>query len=97
MITIIILLTLLTQPAPPLRATWERPGVARVVHSAGCLYRNQTFIRCYERGGVLLLGSVGPLDGAYRGQVGDLFRLVKPDGSIEQARIKSVLYFPVMR
>jgi hypothetical protein len=94
MITIIILLALLS---PPLTATWDGPGVARIEHGVGCLWKGNTFIACYEEEGVLALGDKGPLDHAYHVHSGDIFTLVKPDGTIEQATIKGVLYFPVFR
>jgi hypothetical protein len=94
MITILIILALLTQP---LTAHWERPGVARIEHGVGCLWIDDAFYKCYDGKGVLLLGDKGPLDYRYRPVVGSIFTLVKPDGSVEQATIKGVLYFPVFR
>lgn len=96
MITIIIVLALLNPP--PLRAVWERPGVARVsFSSAGCLFHQQTLYRCYDGGQTLLLGATGPIDGVDRVRANDIFRLVRPDGAVEVARLGSVLYFPVWR
>lgn len=98
MITILIVLALLTPPTPPLRAVWERPGIARISwQGAGCLWKDSAFYKCYDAGGVLLLGARGPLDYAYRAHPHDVFRFVRPDGSVEQAEIRSVLYFPVFR
>lgn len=95
MITILIVLTLLTQP---LSATWERPGVARVSwEGAGCLWKDNTFIRCYDAGGVLRMGSEGPLDHAYRPAVGSMFRLVRPDGTQERATLAWRVLLPVWR
>lgn len=97
MITIIVVLALLSPP-PPLTATWESPGVAGLSwHGAGCLYHQQALCRCHEESGVLLLGGVGPLDGAYRVHPHDIFRLVRMDGSVEVAQIGTVVYFPVFR
>lgn len=96
---LILMLALFAQPTPPpLRAVWERPGIARIAwHDAGCLWKGDTFYKCYDTSGVLLLGSHGPLDGRMRPRAGDVFRFVRPDGAIEQSEIKSVLYFPVFR
>lgn len=93
-----VLLVFLALASPPLQAVWERPGIARVSWSgAGCLWKGDTFIQCYQGGGVLRLGDKGPLDGRMRVYPHDIFTLQRPDGSIEQATIKSLLYFPVMR
>lgn len=98
MITILIVLALLTQPAPPLTAVWAKPGVARIAWSgAGCLWKDDTFYKCYQASGVLLLGSQGPLDGRYRPVAGDVFRYVRPGGAVEVAPLRSVLYLPVWR
>lgn len=95
MITILIVLSLLTQP---LTAVWERPNIARVTWSGpGCLWKGQTFIQCYESSGTLLLGASGPLDHAYRPTAFDVFRLVRSDGTVEQTQIKSVVYLAVWR
>lgn len=95
MITILIALALL---APPLRAVWERPGVARVSFSgAGCLWKGNTFIRCYEGSGVLLMGGVGPLDHAYRPMPNDIFRYVRGDGREERATLAWRVYVAAWR
>jgi hypothetical protein len=94
MITILIVLTLLTQP---LQATWDGPHRARITHGPGCLWKGNTFIQCYEKEGVLTLGDKGPLDHAYRPAAGDIFRLVRPGGAVEVAHLRGVLYFPVFR
>jgi lysophospholipase L1-like esterase len=81
----------------PLRAVWERPGVARVSWGgAGCLFHQQTLYRCYDGSRTLLLGSQGPIDAADRVRAGDVFRLARPDGAIEVARL-GVVYLPVWR
>lgn len=96
MITILIILALLNPP--PLRAVWERPGVARIAWSgAGCLWKDATFIQCYDVSGVLRLGDKGPLDGAYRPAAGDVFRFVRPDGREERSPLRGIVYFPVWR
>lgn len=96
MITILIALALLNPQ--PLTATWERPGIARLSWSgAGCLWKGDTFIRCYDAGGVLRLGARGPLDGAYRPRVGDVFTLVRSDGTEERATLAWRVYVPVWR
>jgi len=97
--TLFLLLTLLqpTPPPLPLRATWERSGVARVVHGPGCLFRNDTLYRCYQESGVLRLGAHGPLDAAYRPAAGDVYTLVGADGSVERAPLRGVVYLPVIR
>jgi hypothetical protein len=93
-ITIIVVLTLLTQP---LTATWERPGVARVSwHGAGCLFHNRTLYRCYDGGRTLLIGGA-QTDGAYRPRVGSIYTLQRPDGTIEQAQLRGVVYVAVWR
>lgn len=93
----VALLLALLNP-PPLRAVWERTGVARVsFSSAGCLFHQQTLYRCYDAGQTLLLGETGPIDGRHRVRAGDIFRLVRPGGAVEVARLGSVLYFPVFR
>lgn len=88
MITIIIVLTLLTQP---LTATWDGSTRARVTHGPGCLYRNATLIRCYDRAGVAIIGGKNT-DGAFRVAANDVFTLAGADGAQERARLIGRVY-----
>lgn len=99
MITILIALALLNPPAPPpLRAVWERPGIARIAWlGAGCLFHNGRMYHCYEGSNTILIGARGPIDYTEKIKAGDIFTFQHSDRSIEQAEVKSVLYFPVFR
>lgn len=85
-----------------LSALWGGPGWAVLTwQGAGCLYRQPqggtpVLVACYPREGsyTVELGNIGPLDAAYRPAAGDIYTLWRPDGSIEQAPLRSIVYFP---
>lgn len=74
-------------------AVWLGSGLARVEHSAGCLYINETFYRCYTERGTVVLGGA-QTDGAYRVYPNDIFTLVAPDGTHERAPVMGRVWVP---
>lgn len=96
MITILIILALLNPP--PLRATWEGVGVARVSwQGAGCLFHNGRLYRCYDGGRTILIGARGPIDAVDRPNVGSVYTFQHAGGQIERAPLVGRVYFPVWR
>lgn len=88
-------------PDPRLTARWDRPGAATVSwaqQARGCLYRNQTFVGCYDGAGRVLVtfGHVGPLSGDLRPTAGDVWVAVV-DGVTHRAPLRSVQLLPVFR
>lgn len=85
-----------------LSALWGGPGWAVLSwQGAGCLYRQPqgatpVLVACYSREGsyTISLGDTGPWDAAYRPTSGDEYVLWRPDGTIERAPLRSILYFP---
>lgn len=92
------LLILLALLQPPLTARWDGPSRAVISWSgAGCLYRNQTFLACYPRQASYRIELGGArTDAAYRPEAGDVYALVRPDGAIERAALRSVTYLAVV-
>jgi len=102
----LLLALLITAPPPPFTARWQGSSVARLVWqqpadvALTCLSRNATLIRCWAdlpAGPVVIaLGSVGPLDAAYRSHAGDVFVLAL-DGLRERAALRGVVRLAVVR
>ena len=79
-----------------LSALWLSPGRAEVSWSgAGCLYRQQTQIACYASGSRIELAR--GIDGAFAPMAGDVFTLVRGDGTKEETRLISRVYVGVVR
>lgn len=84
---LLLLLALsITPPDPGLTARWDGPGASVVSWTQttrGCLYKNETFIACYETPGEyrITFGRVGLLDGTLRPRVGDVYVLWTPEGT----------------
>lgn len=97
MITIIILLTLLTQPS--FVARLDSPGAATIQwnqQARGCLWEApSTFVGCYDgtRHVVVTLGHQGPLDGALRPRLGTVY-ILRVDGVVHRAPARRAVYFP---
>ena len=77
-------------------ATWIGTNAARIEHSAGCLYRKQTLIRCYDTVGVAIIGG-SQTDAAFRPRAGDVFTLVSPSGKTERSPLRGIVRLPVLR
>ena len=99
LLPLLLAIALQIAPAASLSARWDGPGRATLTWSGpGCVYRNQTLLACYPRevGYVLELGGAGPIDAAYRPGAGDVYRLVRFDGTVELAPLRSVTYLAVV-
>ncbi len=105
MTTLLVLIALLLQPAPPaFAATWQSPGVARIVWQGAadltCLYKGRTLIRCWagldDGPHVLVLGGRGPLDARAHPSAGDVFFLDQ-DGVVSRAPLLHALSLPLVR
>lgn len=100
MITILILLTLLTQPS--FVARLDSPGAATIQwnqQARGCLWAAPSvFVGCYDgnRRVVVTLGHQGPLDGALRPELGTVY-ILRVDGVVYRAPARRAMYFPVWR
>ncbi len=83
--TFLIFLALWTAPGRAV-VSWDAPGRA-------CLFRNATFINCWDGPQAI------PLEGgdfAYHPAAGDVFTLQFPDGSIVQTRLRPpTVYLPI--
>lgn len=95
-----LLLALLQPPDPGLTARWDSPTSAVVSWQQGqrgCLWRNSTFIGCYDGAGAVRVtfGQRGPMDAAYRPAAGDVFTVVV-DGAAYSAPLRSVVRLPVV-
>ena len=88
--------------APHLTAYWNYDRSATISwhqETRGCLYRNTTFIACYEQAGdyAITFGRVGPLDAAYRPAAHDTYTIWTPDG-IERAPLAGrPMYLPLIK
>jgi len=102
---IVWLLSLLLSAPPPIQATWERPGVARItwIQPANvvesCLIRKPNndyprLVTCLYNvppgPNTLLLGNKGPLDASYKPQGGDTF-IMRFDNSTQYTVISAPL------
>lgn len=77
------------------------PGQAVVsfrLETRGCLYRNETFLQCWESPGEynVHIGASGPLDAAFRPHAGDVIRLVTPEGTASTP-LRWWRYLPIIR
>ena len=99
---LIALILFLAPPDPHLQAqgnSLDSATISWTQQSRGCLYRNTTFISCYERPGsyVETFGAVGPLDAAYRPTAGDVYTLWTPEGVERAPLVARPVYLPVWR
>jgi hypothetical protein len=102
-ITVLLTLWLALQPAPDphFSAQWDSATAATVQWTAtgrSCLYKNQTFLGCYERTGTITLpiGHNGPIDGAFRPAAGDVFVLTIGDQTYRAPLRGRPQYLPVI-
>jgi hypothetical protein len=110
-IALVLLLATTLQPNATFNATWERPGVARLTwaqpadNTRACLVRQPASgqavaLDCYSNipaGAqvVVLLGATAPVDGNYRPQVNDTYRL-QIGNTVAYATLRAVVRLPVM-
>lgn len=108
MIALLLLFLALLQPAPapPITAHWQGAHIARIVwrQPSGvhltCISRNATLIRCWTdlppETYIMLLGSAGPLDAAYRPAAGDVF-VLEQDGARYPTPLRAFVALPLVR
>lgn len=95
-IVLSLLLTLLQPPADPgLAARWTS-AISAVIswrqEERGCLYRNSTFVGCWDAAGAYRVTLGGPLtDGALRPAAGDVYEL-RTQGMAWCAQLRGVVW-----
>ena len=92
---------------PPFRATWQRPGVARLAWSVPGGVVETCLIKEPARGSSVLigcwydlpagptglsLGAQGPIDGSFRPTAGDVFVLTQDNQTVARAELRGVVY-----
>lgn len=99
---VIVLLFALLQsaPDPGLQARWAS-SISAVVSwrqtERACLYRNTTFVDCYDAPGDYRVELGGPLtDGTLRPAAGDVYSLWQ-DGEITNTRLMGRVFVPVVQ
>lgn len=100
MIYILFFLALLQPTDPHLTAYWRTPSSAVISWrqtERACLYRNSTFVGCWDAPGEYRMTLGGPLtDGAYRPAAHDVYTLIY-GGQAWRAELRGVVYVPVVQ